>query len=111
MAKLDVDWLGVFIEIYKTRSVSEAADRLGMAQARASGVLTKLRRHFGDPLFARTSTGMQPTPYATGEYPNIVDCFERFSSPDIPERNSAEKPFNKSSGSPNFRSPSQVNAT
>jgi DNA-binding transcriptional LysR family regulator len=82
MAKLDVDWLGVFIEIYKTRSVSEAADRLGMAQARASGVLTKLRRHFGDPLFARTSTGMEPTPYATGVYPDIVGCFERFSSPD-----------------------------
>jgi DNA-binding transcriptional LysR family regulator len=82
MAKLDVDWLGVFIEIYKTRSVSEAADRLGMAQARASGVLTKLRRHFGDPLFARTSAGMEPTPYATGVYPDIVDCFERFSSPD-----------------------------
>ena len=82
MAKLDVDWLGVFIEIYKTRSVSEAADRLGMAQARASGVLTKLRRHFGDPLFARTSTGMEPTPYATGVYPDIVGCFERFSLPD-----------------------------
>jgi DNA-binding transcriptional LysR family regulator len=82
MAKLDIDWLGVFIEIYKTRSVSEAADRLGMAQARASGVLTKLRRHFGDPLFARTSTGMEPTPYATGVYPDIVGCFERFSSPD-----------------------------
>jgi DNA-binding transcriptional LysR family regulator len=82
MAKLDIDWLGVFIEIYKTRSVSEAADRLGIAQARASGVLAKLRRHFGDPLFARTSTGMEPTTYAAKVYPEIVDCHERFSSPE-----------------------------
>src|SRR6185436_4204466 len=25
----------------------------------------KLRRHFNDPLFVRTSTGMEPTPHAT----------------------------------------------
>jgi DNA-binding transcriptional LysR family regulator len=98
MAKLDIDWLGVFIEIYKTRSVSEAADRLGMAQARASGVLAKLRRHFGDPLFARTSTGMEPTPYAADVYPEIVGCHERFSSPE--SRRSA---FNPTSARRQFR--------
>ena len=98
MAKLDVQWLGVFIEIYKTRSVSEAADRLGIAQARASGVLAKLRRHFGDPLFARTSTGMEPTPYAAGVYPDVVDCFERFSSP-----HSLRKTFDPGSARRQFR--------
>ena len=82
MAKLDIDWLGVFIEIYKTRSVSLAAQRLGIAQARASGVLAKLRRHFGDPLFAPTSRGMEPTPYAEEVFPDILQCFDRLSSPD-----------------------------
>ena len=33
MAKLDLEWLSVFDEIYKTASVSRAAERLGIAQA------------------------------------------------------------------------------
>jgi DNA-binding transcriptional LysR family regulator len=64
MSKLDLEWLAVFDEIYKTGSVSKAADRLGMAQAAASTMLNKLRAHFDDRLFARTAQGMQPTPYA-----------------------------------------------
>lgn len=64
MSKLDLEWLAVFDEVYKTGSVSKAADRLGMAQAAASTMLNKLRAHFDDRLFARTAQGMQPTPYA-----------------------------------------------
>jgi len=82
MAKLDIYWLGVFIEVHRTRSVSLAAERLGTAQARVSGVLSKLRRHFGDPLFVRTSRGMEPTPYADRIYPEVKQCFEQLSSPD-----------------------------
>ncbi|MEJ7688690.1 MAG: LysR family transcriptional regulator [Variovorax sp.] len=66
MSKLDLEWLAVFDEVYKTGSVSKAADRLGMAQAAASTMLNKLRAHFDDRLFARTAQGMQPTPYAQG---------------------------------------------
>lgn len=64
MAKLDLDWLGVFVEVYKTQNVSRAALALGIEQASASIALNKLRRHFGDPLFCRTSRGMEPTPRA-----------------------------------------------
>lgn len=64
MSKLDLEWLAVFDEVYKTGSVSKAADRLGIAQAAASTMLNKLRTHFDDRLFARTAQGMQPTPYA-----------------------------------------------
>ena len=71
MAKLDLDWLGVFIEVYKTQSVSRAAQALSMEQASASIVLNKLRRHFDDPLFCRTSTGMEPTPRAQAIYPEL----------------------------------------
>ena len=77
MAKLDIDWLNVFVEIYKTRSVSLAAQRLGIAQANASVALGKLRHHFGDALFARTSRGMEPTPYAQRIYPDVQACVER----------------------------------
>ncbi len=71
MAKLDLDWLGVFVEIYKTQSVSRAARHLEMEQASASIALNKLRLHFDDRLFIRTSQGMEPTPRAQAIYPHI----------------------------------------
>ncbi|AKJ28702.1 LysR family transcriptional regulator [Caldimonas brevitalea] len=77
MAKLDVDWLDVFVEIYKTQSVSRAALRLGIAQASASIALNKLRRHFDDPLFCRTSQGMEATPRAQSIYPDIQEALLR----------------------------------
>jgi DNA-binding transcriptional LysR family regulator len=77
MAKLDLDWLSVFVEVYKTQSVSRAAQSLGMEQASASIVLTKLRRHFDDPLFCRTSAGMVPTPRAQSIYPDVLEALAR----------------------------------
>ena len=71
MAKLNIDWLHVFVEVYRLQSVSRAAERLGLAQANVSTALAKLRRHFGDPLFCRTSRGMEPTPYAQQIYPDV----------------------------------------
>ncbi len=62
MQNLDTRLLQVFDEIYKTRSVTRAADQLGLGQPVVSVALGKLRRHFGDPLFVRTSSGMDPTP-------------------------------------------------
>ena len=77
MAKLDLEWLGVFVEVYQTQSVSRAAERLEMAQASASIALNKLRRHFGDPLFIRTSQGMEPTPRAESIYPELQEALAR----------------------------------
>jgi DNA-binding transcriptional LysR family regulator len=74
MAKLDLEWLAIFDEIYKTGSVSRAAERLGLAQATASIALNKLRAHFGDKLFSRTSKGMEPTPYAQEIYPELREA-------------------------------------
>ncbi|HSW03080.1 LysR family transcriptional regulator [Aquabacterium sp.] len=77
MAKLDLDWLGVFVEVYKTQSVSRAAQRLGIAQASASIALNKLRHHFDDRLFSRTSQGMEPTPRAQSIYPELQEALLR----------------------------------
>lgn len=79
MAKLDIEWLNVFVEVYKTQSVSRAAERLSIAQANASIALGKLRRHFGDRLFSRTSRGMEPTPYAQQIYPEVAASVERLA--------------------------------
>lgn len=77
MAKLDLDWLHVFAEVYRTQNVSRAAERLGIAQANASVALNKLRAHFGDRLFVRTSRGMAPTPYAHQIHADVVETLER----------------------------------
>ena len=80
MAKLDLDWIGVFVEVYRARNVSRAAERLGIAQATASIVLGKLRAHFGDRLFARTPRGMEPTPRAQALYPELSAILARLEA-------------------------------
>jgi len=45
-----------------------------MEQASASIMLAKLRRHFDDRLFTRTSAGMEPTPKAQSIYPDLQEA-------------------------------------
>lgn len=66
MDTIDIRLLQVFDTIYKSRSVSEAAVILDLSQPAVSVALSKLRHHFGDPLFVRTSGGMEPTPFGGG---------------------------------------------
>jgi DNA-binding transcriptional LysR family regulator len=61
---MDMRLLSVFDEVYKTRSVSRAAENLQLPQTSVSVALARLRRQFNDPLFVRTPQGMTPTPHA-----------------------------------------------
>jgi len=62
---IDLRLLAIVSELHKTRSVSEAAEHLGLSQSAVSMSLAKLRKHFNDPIFVRTSSGMEPTPHAS----------------------------------------------
>ena len=42
--------------------------------------LARLRRHFNDPLFVRTSRGMEPTPYAEGLVKGLKEASEKLES-------------------------------
>src|SRR5579862_6791963 len=64
MTNFDLKLLAIIGELHRTRSVSQAAERLAVSQSAISMSLAKLRKHFNDPLFVRTSTGMEPTPHA-----------------------------------------------
>src|SRR5271169_2250499 len=64
MTNFDLKLLAVIAELHRTRSVSQAAERLALSQSAISMSLAKLRKHFNDPLFVRTSSGMEPTPHA-----------------------------------------------
>lgn len=61
---IDLNLLSVFQEVYRERQISSAARRLGLSQSAVSNALARLRRSFGDELFVRTGSGMQPTPLA-----------------------------------------------
>ena len=62
--ELDLNLLPVFDALIRVRSVSRAADDLGMSQSAVSHALKRLRLFFGDQLFLKTGSGMQPTPRA-----------------------------------------------
>lgn len=54
--------LMLFDVLYRTRSVTRAAEQLGQSQPTVSLWLGKLREQLRDPLFVRTPGGMAPTP-------------------------------------------------
>jgi DNA-binding transcriptional LysR family regulator len=64
MSELDLRHLRIFLAVHAARNVTRAADAVGLSQSSVSVVLAQLREHYGDPLFVRTSEGMEPTPRA-----------------------------------------------
>ena len=64
IASVDLNLLVAFDAILRERSITLAAQRIGLSQPAMSSALGRLRRTFNDQLFVRTSDGMQPTPYA-----------------------------------------------
>lgn len=61
---VDVKLLRLLDLLHGTRSVTRAADALGLSQPTVSIWLGQLRRQLNDPLFVRTAQGMLPTPRA-----------------------------------------------
>jgi len=59
--QIDMNLLRLFDAVYRLRSVSRAANALGLSQPAASQGLTRLRLALGDALFVRTGAGMRPT--------------------------------------------------
>ena len=61
---LDLNLLRLFDAVWRTRSVSLAAQQLGMSQPAASQGLARLRAVLGDALFERSGSGVRSTPRA-----------------------------------------------
>ena len=62
--KIDLNLLVVLDALLDERNVTRAGARLGYTQPTISGMLTRLRDLFGDPLFVRAQRGLLPTPRA-----------------------------------------------
>ncbi|MBI2726514.1 MAG: LysR family transcriptional regulator [Polaromonas sp.] len=78
--QLDLNLLLIFDAVMRTRSVTLAGERVGLSQSATSNCLQRLREAFGDPLFLRTPTGMQPSALALGMSDEISGVLERLRS-------------------------------
>lgn len=58
---IDLNLLLVFDTLMQERNLSRAADRLHKSQPAVSNALSRLREQLGQPLFRRTSKGLEPT--------------------------------------------------
>lgn len=61
LKSVDFNLLKALDALLDERNVTRAAERLGVTQPAMSGMLTRLRECFGDPLFVRTQRGVVPT--------------------------------------------------
>lgn len=64
LARIDLNLLISLQVLLEEKNVSRAAERLHITQPAMSKTLSRLRLLFDDPLFTRSSHGMQPSPRA-----------------------------------------------
>ncbi|QBS44443.1 LysR family transcriptional regulator [Nocardia sp. CS682] len=76
-AEFDLNLIRTFVLLYETRSVTAAADVLGVTQPTVSYGLGKLRRRLGDELFVRGPGGLVPSSEAERLYPPLRTAIEQ----------------------------------
>jgi LysR family transcriptional activator of mexEF-oprN operon len=84
--QLDLNLLRVFDAVMTLRSVSRAAEGLGLTQPAVSNALARLRGALGDDLFLRTPKGMEPTARALALAPPLRAALDGIHAALAPER-------------------------
>ncbi|MGI9295965.1 MAG: LysR family transcriptional regulator [Pseudomonadales bacterium] len=95
---VDLNLLKYLDVLLLERNVTRAAEQLGITQPALSNSLRRLRSVLNDPLLIRTSSGMQPTEFATSIQPllrEMLSSAERVLQP--------QQIFDSSSGTQTFR--------
>lgn len=75
--RYDLNLLPIFVALMEERSVTRAAERVGMTQPALSNALSRLRVMLQDQLFIRERYGIQPTPVALDLAPAIAAALAR----------------------------------
>ncbi len=84
MSEIDLRHLRIFVALYATRNVTRAAEAVGLSQSSVSVVLGQLRAHYADPLFVRTSGGMQATPRSEELVPMLRSAIQLLEQSLVP---------------------------
>ena len=80
LSTIDIRLLLVFEALMRERSVSRAAQEVGMSQPAVSRALNTLREMLKDELFVRSSGGMMPTAHARDLGPPIREVLARLQA-------------------------------
>ncbi len=75
--RYDLNLMPVFVTLMEERSVTRAAQRLGITQPALSNALARLRTTLRDPLFVRERYGLRPTEMAEALAPVIAEALAR----------------------------------
>jgi len=77
---VDLNLLKAFDALVNERAVTRAAGRIGLSQPAMSHALARLRSLFGDELFVRTPSGMEPTARAREIAPLVTTAIEHIEA-------------------------------
>lgn len=80
MKNTELNLIPVFVAIYEERSLSKAAMRLDISQPAVSKALSRLRELYDEPLFHRSTSGVEPTAFSTDIYPALGAAYKNFTS-------------------------------
>jgi DNA-binding transcriptional LysR family regulator len=80
LSDADLNLMVAFEALWDERSVSRAAQRLGVGQPAMSATLARLRALLDDPLFTRVGSRMQPTPKAMRVAPSVHNALAQLRS-------------------------------
>lgn len=80
ISRIDLNLLLTFHCLMTERSATRASAMLHVTQGAVSAALRRLREHFGDELFIRTASGMQPTRKAMELAPKIAEALTSISA-------------------------------
>ena len=78
--RYDLNLLPIFVALMEERSVTRAAERMGMTQPALSNALSRLRLMLQDQLFVRERYGIQPTPIALELSPLIAEALAQLDN-------------------------------
>jgi DNA-binding transcriptional LysR family regulator len=73
---LNLNLLKVFVAIYENRTLTQAADQIGLSQPGVSHALKQLRENFNDELFVRGPDGYHPTARARELAPPVSEALK-----------------------------------
>ena len=74
LAGVDLNLLVALDALLAERSVTRAAERVGLSQPGMSNTLARLRKLFGDPLLVREGLTLVPTPRAESLRQPVADA-------------------------------------
>ncbi len=77
--EIDLKLLRLLDALYATHSVTRTAERMSLSQPTVSIGLARLRKMLADPLFVRTTDGMQPTPRMEDLMPSVRQVLSGFA--------------------------------